>query len=50
MWQSQLSSVGKVYPVIMPEVLSEPGKSRSLVEFTEAMLTLSLARVKEVSH
>ena len=32
----------------MPEVLSEPGQARGLVEFTEIMLTLSLARVQEV--
>ena len=49
LWQSQLSSIGKVYPVIVPEALSEPGSSRSLVEFSEAILTLSLSRVKEVS-
>lgn len=48
LWQSQLSSIGKVYPVIMPEVLSEPGHACSLVEFTEITLALSLTRVKEV--
>ena len=48
LWQSQLSSIGKVYPVIVPEALSEPGSARSLVEFNETILTLSLSRVKEV--
>lgn len=48
LWQSQLSSIGKVYPVIMPEALSEPGRAKGLVEFVEIMMTLSLARVKEV--
>lgn len=48
LWQSQLSSIGKVYPVIVPEALSEPGSARSLVEFSETILTLSLSRVKEV--
>lgn len=48
LWQSQLSSIGKVYPVIMPEALSEPGRAKGLVEFSEIMMTLSLARVKEV--
>ena len=48
LWQSQISSIGKVYPVIMPEILSEPGRAKTLVEFSEVMLTLSLARVKEV--
>ena len=32
----------------MPEALSEPGRARGLLEFSEMMLTLSLARVKEV--
>jgi hypothetical protein len=50
LWQSQLSSVGKVYPVIVPEALSEPGSAWSLAEFSEAVLTLSLARVKELRH
>ena len=52
LWQSQLSSIGKVYPVIMPDVLSEPGRAtcKSLPEFSEAMLTLSLARVREVRN
>ena len=50
LWQSQLSSIGKVYPVIVPEALSEPGSARPLVEFSEILLTLSLARVKEVMN
>ena len=50
LWQSQLSSIGKVYPVIMPEALSEPGRAKGLVEFIEIMMTLSLARVKEVYY
>ena len=48
MWQSQLGSIGKVYPIILPEGLSEPGQCTTLKEVAEQMFTSSLARVQEV--
>ena len=48
MWQSQLGSIGKVYPIILPEGLSDPGQCTSLKEVAEQMFTSSLTRVQEV--
>lgn len=48
MWQSQLGSIGKVYPIILPEGLSDLGQCTSLKEVAEQMFTSSLTRVQEV--
>jgi hypothetical protein len=48
MWQSQLGSIGKVYPIILPEGLSDPGQCTPLKEVAEQMFTSSLTRVQEV--
>ena len=48
MWQSQLGAIGKVYPIILPEGISELGQCASLREVAEQMFSSSLARVQEV--
>ena len=47
-WQSQLSSLGKVYPIILPDSLTDPTQGISLTELAEQMVITSLGRVREV--
>ena len=47
-WQSQLSSLGKVYPIILPDSLTDPTQGVSLTELAEQMVITSLGRVREV--
>ena len=50
LWQSQLSSLGKVYPVILPDSLTDPGHGVGLSELAEQMVITSLGRVHEVKE
>eukprot|EP00731_Ephydatia_muelleri_P036773 Em0324g1a len=47
LWHSQLSSIGKVYPVILPEHLTNPCQALNLQVLVEEMVTVSLTRVQE---
>lgn len=48
MWQSQLSVMGKVFPIILPEGLTDTSLNVTLPELAEQMLLCSLERVQEV--
>ncbi len=48
MWHSQLSVVGKVFPIILPDHLTDVSLSIPLTELAEHMLVCSLQRVQEV--
>ncbi len=48
MFQTQLGIYGKVYPVILPDRLTELSAGLSLEEAAEVMVTASIARVQEV--
>ena len=48
MWQSQLSVMGKVFPIILPEGLIDTSLNVMLPELAEQMLLCSLQRVQEV--
>ena len=48
LWHSQLSSLGKVYPIALPDHLTNPCQVLSLQVLVEEMMLLSLARVQEV--
>ena len=50
MWQSQFSVLGKVFPIILPDSLTEVSLNVTLAELAEHMLGLSLQRVQEVSQ
>ena len=48
MWQSQLSVVGKVFPIILPDTLTDVSLNIPLTEMAEHMLVCSLQRIQEV--
>ena len=48
MLQSQLSITGKVYPVMVPERLTDMAHGFSLDDIAQQMMLTSLARVQEV--
>ena len=48
MWQSQLSVVGKVFPIILPDGLTDVSLNIPLTELAENMLVCSMQRVQEV--
>eukprot|EP00731_Ephydatia_muelleri_P036411 Em0251g1a len=50
LWHSQLSSIGKVYPVILPEHLTNPCQALNLQVLVEEMVTVSLTRVQELKQ
>ena len=49
LWQSQLSSFGKVFPIIVPEGVLDPAHATPISELAQHMLGSSLARVQEVN-
>lgn len=48
MWQSQLSIIGKVFPIILPDSLTDVSHKVTLRELAEQMLVCSVQRVQEV--
>lgn len=50
MWQSHLSILGKVFPIILPDSLTDISLNITLKELAEQMLLSSLQRVQEVSQ
>lgn len=48
MLQNNLSIIGKVYPVMVPERLTDIGHGYSLEEIAQQMMLTSLLRVQEV--
>ena len=48
MWHNQLGAIGRVYPIILPDSLTDMSKNTSLSDSAEQMLLSSLSRVHEV--
>ena len=48
MWQSHLSIIGKVFPIILPDSLTDVSRRVTLHDLAEQMLMCSLQRVQEV--
>ena len=48
MWQGQLSVLGKVFPILLPDHLTDVSLNVPLTELAEHMLVCSLQRVREV--
>ena len=50
MWQTQLGVMGKVFPIILPDNLTDVSLNVTLPELAGHMLGCSLQRVREVSQ
>ncbi len=50
MWQNQLSAIGKVYPIILPESLTDTSLGVPFSELSKEILMCSLQRVQEVDY
>lgn len=48
LWQSQLSSLGKVYPIMLPEWLTNPAQGVLIDDLAREMVGVALARVQEL--
>ena len=48
MWQNQLSIIGKVFPIILPDSLTDVSCEVTLHDLAEQMLVASVQRVQEV--